>query len=172
MSVDTVKRIADLLRAARVDGAVDDPVYFEQKASTWDAVAADEPSRAAEARGFADAARARARELRGVKSSHDPTGTRCACLDVKYRCEGCGNDVAVNEALMHNALRALLDIKRVVEARVKSDDGEVNEALYAASLITLVERGLTTDLRELGSFIVVAAGDLQPGEDRVVKVPK
>lgn len=65
MSDRTVRLINELTRAARMPGACLDPAFHMQKAATFDAVAEDNqnPDLAAEAREWADAARARAREL-------------------------------------------------------------------------------------------------------------
>jgi hypothetical protein len=65
MSMETVRLITELTRAARVPGAGSDPAYFARKAEAFDAIADDDPNMAAEARELAESARARARELRG-----------------------------------------------------------------------------------------------------------
>lgn len=64
MSVETIKKVAELMRAARVEGAVNDPDYFEKKASTWDAIAQEDPHIAADAKLFAEEARLTAKEIR------------------------------------------------------------------------------------------------------------
>lgn len=72
MSLDTVKAITELLRAARSDGVSDDPrvraAFYERKAEVFDAIA-KEPGpfvKADDAKQIADDARAEARALRAL----------------------------------------------------------------------------------------------------------
>lgn len=65
---DTVRRISEVLRAAREPGAALDPTFFDRKAAVYDLIADDDPTYAAEARRNADQAHARARELRSRRT--------------------------------------------------------------------------------------------------------
>lgn len=60
----TVEQIAQLLRQARDPSHHSDPEYYERKAETFDAIAAEQSHLAGDARTFASRARARAAELR------------------------------------------------------------------------------------------------------------
>lgn len=71
MSLDTVKGIAALLRAAREPGAADDPTYFDRKAAAFEAIAAEDPSVAADAARFAAVARETAQRLRTLIAAGD-----------------------------------------------------------------------------------------------------
>lgn len=97
--LETLKNIAEVARRARQPGASTDPTFFDLKAEVFEAIAKDPGpfTTAADALKCAEAARARAQEIRVEQTCTlclDGQHTRCAGPSCK--CDECAGDERID----------------------------------------------------------------------------